>query len=286
LENREPLRAECQHFLDCVDFRTRPVSSGAEGLSVLRVLDACQRALLKGGVALEACELAEKPQLPYFVHESAYLDSDTEIGAGTKIWHFSHIMKGARIGKGCIIGQNVNIDSETRIGNNVKIQNNVSVYSGVVIEDDVFLGPSCVFTNVTNPRSQVNRHSIYECTCLKRGCTIGANATIVPGITIGRYAFIGAGAVVTKSVPDFSLVMGNPARHVGWMSRHGHRRDAPDSSGVMWCPESGHRYKEVKPGILRCLDFDEEAPLHRYLSKSTKPYRQVREEASYERSAA
>lgn len=286
LADGEPLQAECQHFLDCVELRMRPVSSGAEGLKVLRVLDACQRALLNGGVALDASELVRKPKLPYFVHESAYVDSDAEIGAGTKIWHFAHIMKGAHIGKCCIIGQNVNVDNEARIGDNVKIQNNVSVYSGVVIEDDVFLGPSCVLTNVTNPRAQVNRRSLYEDTHLKRGSTIGANATIVPGITVGRYAFIGAGAVVTKNVPDFALVLGNPARQVGWMSRHGHRLDAPDSSGVMWCPESGHRYKEMQPGILRCLDFDEEAPLPANLSNGTKTYRQVREEASYERSAA
>jgi UDP-2-acetamido-3-amino-2,3-dideoxy-glucuronate N-acetyltransferase len=286
LENREPLQTECQHFLDCVASRVRPVSSGAEGLNVLRVLDACQRALSNGGVTLEACELASKPQLPYFVHESAYVDSDSEIGAGTKIWHFSHVMKGARIGRRCIIGQNVNIDRDARIGDNVKIQNNVSVYSGLIIEDDVFLGPSCVLTNVTNPRSEVNRHSLYEGTHLKRGCTIGANATIVPGVTIGRYAFIGAGAVVTKNVPDFALVLGNPARHAGWMSRHGHRLENPDSSGLMRCPESGHRYKETQPGLLRCLDFDEEAPLPAYLSIGTKPYRQVREEATYERSAA
>ena len=157
----------------------------------------------------------QKPERPYFVHESAYADEGAEIGAGTKIWHFSHVMKGARIGERCVIGQNVNVDGGTVIGNNVKIQNNVSVYTGAVVEDDVFLGPSCVLTNVTNPRSQVNRHSLYETTHLKRGCTIGANATIVCGVTIGRYAFVGAGSVVTKDVPDFALVVGNPARQVG-----------------------------------------------------------------------
>ena len=152
-----------------------------------------------------------------------------EIGTGTKIWHFSHVMKGARIGERCVIGQNVNVDGGTVIGNNVKIQNNVSVYTGAVIEDDVFLGPSCVLTNVTNPRSQVNRHALTK-TTLKRGCTIGANATIVCGVTIGRYAFVAAGAVVTKDVPDYALVMGNPARQTGWMSRHGHRSE-PDAEG-------------------------------------------------------
>src|SRR5438309_386199 len=255
LENREPLRAECQHFLDCVESRTSPVSDGAEGLRVLRVLDACQHALNDGGVALEQLPATAKKALPYFVHESAYADEGAEIGARTKIWHFSHVMKSARIGERCVIGQNVNIDGGTLIGNNVKIQNNVSIYTGAVIEDDVFLGPSCVLTNVTNPRSQVNRHALYETTCLKRGCTIGANATIVCGVTIGRYAFVGAGAVVTKDVPDFALVIGNPARQAGWMSRHGHRLDSPDSNGVMRCPETGYRYKEVDSGVLRCLDW-------------------------------
>src|SRR6266850_2694807 len=157
LEDQEPLRAECQHFLDCVKSRTSPVSDGAEGLRVLRVLDACQRALHNGGTSPEALNLKnEKRERPFFVHESAYVDDGAEIGAGTKIWHFSHIMKGARIGERSILGQNVNVDGGAVIGNNVKIQNNVSVYTGVVIEDDVFLGPSCVLTNVTNPRSQVN----------------------------------------------------------------------------------------------------------------------------------
>jgi UDP-2-acetamido-3-amino-2,3-dideoxy-glucuronate N-acetyltransferase len=284
LENVEPLRAECQHFLDCVEIRTPPVTDGAEGLRVLRVLDACQRALGNGGIAPEQSDSKPKPekeQLPYFAHESAYVDKGAEIGTGTKIWHFSHVMKGARIGERTIIGQNVNVDAGTTIGNNVKIQNNVSIYTGVVIEDDVFLGPSCVLTNVTNPRSQVNRHSLYETTLFKRGCTIGANSTIVCGVTVGRYAFVGAGSVVTKNVPDFALVVGNPAHQIGWMSRHGHRLESPDSNGVMICPESGYRYQEVKPGLLRCLDLDEEAPLPAELTKGTKTYRQLKEEAKY-----
>jgi len=280
LENREPLRAECQHFLDCVESRTSPVSDGAEGLRVLRVLDACQRSLLSGGVAVEPSgSLSEKERPPYFVHESAYVDDGAQVGAGTKIWHFSHIMKGARIGERSIIGQNVNVDGGAIVGSNVKIQNNVSVYAGVVIEDDVFLGPSCVLTNVTNPRAEVNRHSLYEITRLKRGCTVGANATIVCGITIGRYAFVGAGSVVTKSVPDFALVVGNPARHIGWMSRHGHRLDSVDSHGVMRCPESGYRYQQTDAGVLRCLDLDEEAPLPPALRNGMKAYRQLKEEA-------
>lgn len=280
LPDREPLLVECQQFVDSVSSRTSPPSDGAEGLRVLRVLDACQRALRNGGIALEPSDSgAGKQRLPYFVHESAYVDDGAEVGVGTKIWHFSHVMKGAHIGARSIIGQNVNVDGGAIIGNNVKIQNNVSVYSGVVVEDDVFLGPSCVLTNVINPRAQVNRHSLYETTWLKRGCTVGANATIVCGVTIGRYAFVGAGAVVTRDVPDFGLVLGNPARQVGWMSRHGHRLTSPDADGVMSCPESGYRYRETAPGVLRCLDLDEETPLPAELSKGTKPYRQLKEDA-------
>jgi UDP-2-acetamido-3-amino-2,3-dideoxy-glucuronate N-acetyltransferase len=200
------------------------------------------------------------------------VDQPCEIGEGTKIWHFTHVMKGAKIGKRCILGQNVNVDGGVVIGNNVKVQNNVSLYTGLVVEDDVFLGPSCVLTNVTNARSQVNRHSLYEKTTLRRGCSIGANATIVCGVTIGRYAFVGAGAVVTKDVPDYALVLGNPARQHGWMSRMGHRLGGADSEGVMKCPESGYRYREVSPGVLRCLDLDEESSLPPELAEGEKPY--------------
>jgi UDP-2-acetamido-3-amino-2,3-dideoxy-glucuronate N-acetyltransferase len=200
-------------------------------------------------------------QKDYFVHESAYVDQPCQIGKGTKIWHFSHILKDCVIGEKCIFGQNVNVASGVIIGNNVKVQNNVSIYTGTIVEDDVFLGPSCVLTNVTNPRSQIVRHNLYEKTIFRRGATIGANATIVCGIEIGRYAFVAAGAVVTKNVPDYALMMGVPARHTGWMSRHGLPLKNPDKNGVMICPESGFRYKQVEPGILRCLDLDEEQPL-------------------------
>jgi len=272
----EPLRLECQHFLDCVTSRRQPWTDGAEGLAVLEVLAACQRSLDGAAPISRPAAPTAPPKRCYFAHETAVIDEPCEIGEGTKIWHFTHVMKGAKIGSRCILGQNVNVDGGVIVGNNVKIQNNVSLYTGVVIEDDVFLGPSCVLTNVTNPRSQVNRHSLYERTILKRGSTIGANATIVCGVTVGRYAFVGAGAVLTRDVPDYALVVGNPARQHGWMSRHGLRLHLPDAEGIMRCPESGYRYKETEPGILRCLDLDEESPLPESLSKGTKPYREHR----------
>jgi len=273
LEAGEPLNAECRHFLDCVKTGTTPVSDGAEGLRVLRVLDACQRSLLAGGVIIEPASRTSPRRPDYMVHETARVDDGAEVGTGTKIWHYSHVAPGARIGRHVTIGQNVYVDGAAQIGHNVKIQNNVSIYAGVVLEDDVFLGPSCVLTNVSNPRAQVNRHALYEVTRLQTGCTVGANATIVCGITIGRYAFVAAGAVVTKDVPDFALVVGNPARQVGWMSRHGHRLTA-DADGLMRCPESGHRYREVEPGVLRCLDLDEQAPLPVELRTGTRSYRE------------
>lgn len=179
---------------------------------------------------------------PFFAHETAVIDEGCEIGEGTKIWHFSHIMPGCKIGKNCNIGQNVVISPEVVLGNNVKVQNNVSIYTGVICEDDVFLGPSMVFTNVTNPRSAVNRRGQYSKTFVKKGVSIGANATIVCGHDIGRFAFIGAGAVVTREVPDYALVVGNPGRQSGWMSEYGHKLMF-DKDGLAKCPESGQRYK-------------------------------------------
>src|SRR5262249_13358551 len=274
-DQREPLREECCHFLSCIATRRRPITDAEEGLRVLRVLDACQRSLLQKGASVDT-SAKQDFGASYFAHESAYVDSGAKVGLGTKIWHFSHIMKGAQLGDNCVIGQNVNVDGGTSIGNNVKIQNNVSIYTGTVIEDDVFLGPSCVLTNVINPRSQVNRHALYETIILKRGCTIGANATIICGVEVGRYAFVGAGSVVTKNVPDYALVIGNPARQVGWMSRHGHRLGRPDSAGIMTCPETGFRYRESESGILRCLDLEEDAPLPLELSKGSQSYRQLK----------
>ena len=177
----------------------------------------------------------------YFAHETAIIDEGCIIGSGTRIWHFSHIMNGCTIGEQCSIGQNVVISPEVTIGNRVKIQNNVSVYTGVICEDDVFLGPSAVFTNVINPRSAIVRKNEYKPTIVQKGATIGANATIVCGITIGRYAFIGAGAVVTKNIPDYALVIGNPARQSGWMSEYGHKLKF-NAEGIAVCPESKEEY--------------------------------------------
>jgi UDP-2-acetamido-3-amino-2,3-dideoxy-glucuronate N-acetyltransferase len=188
-------------------------------------------------------------QTDFYAHETAVVDEGCTIGSGTKIWHFSHIMTNCRIGERCNIGQNVVISPEVVLGNNVKIQNNVSVYTGVTCEDDVFLGPSCVFTNVINPRSGVNRRGEYARTLVKKGASIGANATIVCGHDIGRFAFIGAGAVVTKTVPDYALVVGNPARQTGWMSEFGHRLNF-DAEGLAICPESGQRY-QLKDGFVK-----------------------------------
>jgi UDP-2-acetamido-3-amino-2,3-dideoxy-glucuronate N-acetyltransferase len=179
--------------------------------------------------------------MKYFAHETAVIDEGCQIGEGTKVWHFSHIMPNCTIGLSCNIGQNVVISPEVVLGNNVKVQNNVSIYTGVICEDDVFLGPSMVFTNVMNPRSAVNRRDSYLKTIVKKGASIGANATIVCGHDIGRYAFIGAGAVVTKHVPDYALVVGNPARQIGWMSEYGHRLNF-DENGLAECPESGDKY--------------------------------------------
>lgn len=210
------------------------------------------------------------------IHESAYVDEPVSIGKGTSIWHYCHISKGAEIGGNCVFGQNVFIADNVKIGNRVKVQNNVAIYTGCELEDEVFLGPSCVLTNVTNPRSQVNRHTLYEHTLFKRGCTVGANATIVCGIILGRYSFIGAGAVVTKDVPDYALILGNPGKQKGWMSRHGHLLKDSDENGVMICPESGFKY-QLKEDSLKCLDLEEEDPLPELLTQGTKTYDEFKE---------
>ena len=188
--------------------------------------------------------------MKYYAHETAIIDEGCEIGEDTKIWHFSHIMPNCVIGLKCNIGQNVVVSPDVKLGNNVKVQNNVSVYSGVICEDDVFLGPSMVFTNVTNPRSGVNRRGQYAKTTVKRGASIGANATIVCGHDIGEFAFIGAGAVVTKNILPYALVVGNPARQIGWMSEYGHRLEF-DAEGFAICPESKSRYQLINNKVVK-----------------------------------
>lgn len=218
LDQEEPLRAECHHFLKCITTRTKPRTDGEEGLRVLSVLQRCQEAL--GQAALQPLP-NRKPNNSYFAHESAFVDEGVEIGEGTSVWHLSHILKGSCIGKNCKIGQNVIVGPNVTVGNGVKIQNNVSVYEGIRLEDHVFCGPSMVFTNVFNPRSEIPRMNELRPTLVRRGATLGANSTILCGITIGQYAFIGAGTVVTKDVPDHALVIGNPGRVTGWMCQCG-----------------------------------------------------------------
>lgn len=218
LEKEEPLRSECIHFIDCVVSRKSPRTNGEEGLRVLAVLEQCQKALESPGSTTKPTVPARKPEaVHYHAHESAVIDPGVTIGEGSKIWHFSHILEGSVIGSRCNIGQNVVIGPRVTVGDGCKIQNNVSLYEGVTLEDGVFCGPSMVFTNVMNPRAHIVRKSEYRQTRVKIGTTIGANATIICGVTLGRYCFIGAGAVVTRDVPDYALMVGNPAKQKGWM---------------------------------------------------------------------
>ena len=198
---------------------------------------------------------------PAKIHSSAFVDDPSVLGAGTQVWHFCHIMSGCSIGAECIFGQNVFVASGVRVGNNVKVQNNVSLYEGVELEDDVFCGPSCVFTNVINPRSQIVRRNEYQRTLIRRGVTLGANCTVVCGCTIGRYAFVGAGAVIRGDVPDYALMLGVPARQRGWWSRHGFRLSRGDTDGEFVCPGSGWKYQVQPDGSLKCLDWPEDQAL-------------------------
>ena len=212
------------------------------------------------------------------IHPTAVVDEGAIIGEGTAIWHFSHICTGAVIGKSCSLGQNVLVADNASLGNNVKVQNNVAIYGGITVEEDVFLGPSCVLTNVTNPRSQVSRKSLYEKTVIKRGSTIGANATIVCGVTLGRYCFIGAGAVVTKDIPDYGLLLGNPGKLSGYMSRHGHKLTF-NKSGRATCPESKFVYEKIDQQVC-CLDLNEDKPLSTELSVGSKTYDSLKNRCS------
>jgi UDP-2-acetamido-3-amino-2,3-dideoxy-glucuronate N-acetyltransferase len=244
IEKAEPLKQECLHFLDCVARRCPPLSDGQEGLRVLRVLDACQRSIahhVSDASAIHADGVSAPRD--FYAHPSAYVDQPCTIGPGTKIWHFSHIMKGARIGANCSVGQNVVVASTAVIGNGVKIQNNISIYDGVVLEDGVFCGPSMVFTNVLNPRSEIVRKNEYRQTLVRQGATMGANSTIVCGHTIGRYAFVAAGAVVTRDVPDYALMAGVPAKQIGWMCRCAAGRLDFDDTGRARCDSCHAAYR-------------------------------------------
>jgi UDP-2-acetamido-3-amino-2,3-dideoxy-glucuronate N-acetyltransferase len=246
----EPLRQECEHFLHCIATGQQPVTDGKEGLRVLRVLNASQRSLDLNGQAVSIAPRSElQGQEPFvqsdsFVHDSAVIDSGVKVGKGTKIWHFSHVLKGSEIGENCNIGQNVVVGPNVAIGNQCKIQNNVSVYKGVTLEDGVFCGPSMVFTNIYNPRAEIGKMDQVRPTLVKKGATLGANSTIVCGTTIGRYAFIGAGAVVNKNVVDHALVVGNPAKQIGWVCECGERL-----SDDLECLACERKYKTTEGGL-------------------------------------
>jgi len=239
LETAEPLKLECQYFIECVKTMQKPRTDGIEGLKVLQVLDAAQQSLQKG-----ASVSLKDEELSYFKHDTSFIDGNVVIGAGTKIWHFSHILSGVKIGEDCIIAQNVMIGPDVTVGNRCKIQNNVSLYKGVILEDGVFCGPSCVFTNVHNPRAEIERKEEFRHTYVEKGVTIGANATIVCGVRLGAYSFIGAGAVVTKDVVPHALMVGNPARQTGWMSHAGEKLGED-----LVCPREGRSY-QITDGYL------------------------------------
>ncbi|MBN1855476.1 MAG: Gfo/Idh/MocA family oxidoreductase [Dehalococcoidia bacterium] len=235
--SEEPLRLECQDFLNCIKDRARPRADGEQALRVLKVLAACQASLQNGGIVVSPGQSGKE----CFAHETAIVEQPVSIGKNTKIWHFTHVMPGCIIGKDCVLGQNVFLGPNVHMGDNVKVENNVSLFNGVTLEDDVFCGPSCVFTNVINPRSHVSRKHEFRPTLVKRGATIGANAVIVCGHTIGRYAFIGAGSVVTHDVADHALVYGNPARQEGWMCQCGVKLGRQNDA-TLCCPECGLHY--------------------------------------------
>lgn len=253
VDSSEPLRNECLHFLECVRTRNDPRTDGEEGLRVLTVLQQCQEAL-ESKTRPQPTGPAQAPR-PYVAHESVCIDEGVEIGEGTSIWHFSHVLRGSRIGKHCKIGQNVVIGPNVTIGNGVKIQNNISVYEGVTLEDSVFCGPSMVFTNVFNPRSEIPRMRELKPTLVRRGATLGANCTILCGITIGRYAFIGAGAVVTKNVPDYALVVGSPGRVTGWMCECGIKLTVKGKKAA--CASCGKEYQKAGQDQLQRLSQNE-----------------------------
>lgn len=243
LTEAEPLKAECRHFIECIKERKQPITDANEGIEVLKILKASQDSLNGNGRKIFLKDMQRKAA-SYFVHESSFIDEDVVIGDGTKIWHFSHVIKGSRIGRQCSIGQNVVVGPDVTIGNGCKIQNNVSIYKGVKLEDNVFCGPSMVFTNVFNPRAHISRMDELRPTLVKKGATIGANATIVCGHTIGSYAFVGAGSVVTRGARNHALMVGNPAKQIGWMCECGNRLDE-----YLLCSHCGKKYEESDQGL-------------------------------------
>ncbi len=256
VDKKEPLREECLHFVNCVRENIRPITDGEEALRVLRVLQACQESLEQGGKPVSIKKTAAIPyRADVQAHETAVIDAGCEVGAGTKIWHFSHVIKGSKIGRDCNIGQNVVIGPDVTIGNKVKIQNNVSVYAGVTLENGVFCGPSMVFTNVYNPRSYISRKDEIRTTLVKEGATLGANCTILCGHTIGRFAFVGAGTVVLDDVPDFALMVGNPAGIKGWMCRCGIRLHFDGKRAT--CDVCGSRYEKDGDSIQEVQSADD-----------------------------
>ncbi len=268
-EKGEPLKRELEHFLECVSKRTRPKTDGDEGLKVLKVLERAEFSLkerrLHEDDRMPEAQVIRKilpAQNSVYIHDSAYVDDNVKIGEGSKIWHFSHILRGSVIGSNCVVGQNVVIGPDSRIGDRCKIQNNVSVYKGVTLEDDVFCGPSCVFTNVYNPRAFIERKKEFRTTLVKKGATIGANATIVCGVTIGEYALIGAGAVVKSDVSDHAIVAGVPARQTGWACRCGTTLRFQSAQAV--CSYCGSEYWQAGDNILLTWKeiIDHETSLH------------------------
>lgn len=237
---REPLKEEAKHFIECVMSRKTPRTDAREGIRVLKILEKAEESIMRNN----SSEISKKEK--FFVHPSSYVDENVSIGEGTKIWHFSHILKDTKIGKNCVIGQNVTIGPAVKIGNRCKIQNNVSIYKSVILEDDVFCGPSCVFTNVYNPRSFVERKDKFLPTLVKKGATIGANATVICGVTIGRYSFVGAGALVKRDVPDYSLVVGLPSRQIGWVCRCGAPLKGLAEKHKAVCKECANVYGLIK----------------------------------------
>lgn len=247
-EKEEPLRVEMEHFVECVAERKPPLTDGREGLRVLRVLQYAEESLSSG-----SSRLVSQHDNDVFVHESAYIDEDVTIGSGTKVWHFVHILGGSKIGKDCVLGQNVMVGPDVNIGDRCKVQNNVSIYKGVTLEDDVFCGPSCVFTNVYTPRSFVDRKENFIPTLVKKGASIGANATVVCGVTIGRYALIGAGAVVKNDVPDHAVVAGVPAVWKGWACSCGAVLEDLSEGDIVSCEACGRAYS-LERGSLRAAE--------------------------------